>query len=118
MKNQRKNRIFACLLMLVLVVCFMSVPALAAGETNGGDVAGAIDGIWSNASGQMKTICNNVVFPALSWVCGIMFVVAAVMSVINYKKHHTLDVGWPIALLIALIISVTAKSWVWTLIGT
>ena len=122
MKNQKIYRLLYCSLLLVLAVSLLTLPALAAGvdATAGdtaGDIAGAVEGIWENVSGQLKSICNNVVFPALSWVCGIGFIFALVVSIVNYKKHHTVEVGWSIALLIGLIVSLTAPAWIWTLIG-
>lgn len=118
MKRQKKIRLFNCFLLMVLLICFLTLPALAEdGGTAAGDVSGAIEGIWQNVSGQMKTICNNVVFPALAVVCGIGFVISLVICIFNYKKHHSVEVGWPIALLIGLIVALTAPSWVWVLVG-
>lgn len=118
MKNQKTRRLLYCALLLVLTVSLLTLPAYAAGgAASAGDIAGAVNGIWQNAYGQIKSICNDVVFPALSLVCGIGFVIALVVSIYNYKKHHTVEVGWPIALLLGLIVSLTAPTWVWTLIG-
>ena len=50
----------AVLTVLVLVVtCMMATTAFAAGT---GDVAGAVEGTWATASGQIKSVVNNVVF--------------------------------------------------------
>ena len=114
MKNQKTRRLFHCALLLVLTVSLLALPTYAA-ET--GDIAGAVSSIWTNVSGQIKNICNTVVFPALSWVCGIGFVIAVVVAIFNYNKHHSVEVGWPIFLLIGLIVSLAASSWVWDLIG-
>lgn len=113
MKTQRNHRLFVFALLLMLAASTLTLPAFAVA----GDVSGTVSTIWKNASGQMKTICNNVVFPALSWVCGIAFVISVITAIFNFKKHHTVEVGWPIALLLGLIVAVSAKSWVWTLIG-
>jgi len=41
---------------------FFCTTAFAAGT---GDLAGAIGGTWRDASGQIKTVVNKVVFPAI-----------------------------------------------------
>ena len=67
-----KYKKFFCMFLIVLLaVCLLSTTALAAGT---GDVAGAIEGTWNDASDQIKTvvikemkvlICTE--FPAHSW---------------------------------------------------
>lgn len=49
-------------LILLLAVCLLSTTAFAAGT---GDVAGAIEGTWNDASDQIKTVVNNVVSRSL-----------------------------------------------------
>ena len=60
MKNKK---LLAMLCVTLLLVCCMATPAFAAG-----DVAGAIEGTWNDASGQIKTVVNNVVFPAIDLI--------------------------------------------------
>ena len=36
-----------------------------------GDVAGAIEGTWTTAAGQIKTVVNKVVFPAIDMILAI-----------------------------------------------
>lgn len=118
MKNQKTRRLFHFCLLLMLVVTMLAMPVHAAEEdSSAGDIAGVITGIWADASGQAKTICNVVVFPALSLVCGVGFAIAVIISVVNFKKNHTVEVGWPIALLVGLLASLTAHTWVWALVG-
>ncbi|MEG1577795.1 MAG: DUF3852 family protein, partial [Oscillospiraceae bacterium] len=59
-----KKLLVAFCLILLVVTC-MATPALAAGT---GDVAGAIEGTWHDASDQIKTVVNNVVFPAIDLI--------------------------------------------------
>ena len=66
----------AALCLTVLLCCLLCVPVWATGT---GDVASAVENTWKTASGQIKTVVNNVVFPAidlilryfslLSWEC-------------------------------------------------
>lgn len=116
MKTQNTRRLFRCALLLVLTVALLTLPAYAT-NADSGNIAGVVNDIWADASGQIKTICNDVVFPALSWVCGVGFVISVIVAIFNYKKHHTVEVGWPIALLLGLLICLTAPTWVWTLVG-
>ena len=64
----RKKRILILTALVLLLCCAFSTTAFAAGT---GDVAGAVESTWQTASGQIKTVVNNVVFPAidLSWQC-------------------------------------------------
>lgn len=117
MKNQKIRRLFHCCLLLMLITTILTTPAYAEEDSTAGDIAGVVSGIWNNASGQVKTICNDVVFPALSITCAIGFTIAVIVSLVNYKKHHTIEVGWAIALLIGLLASLTANTWVWALAG-
>ena len=67
-----KRTIYAALLSAVLLA-LLCVPAFAAAGS--GDVSGAIESTWTAASGQLKTIVNNVVFPALDMILAIFFFV-------------------------------------------
>ena len=122
MKNQKIRHLSCYFLLLMLLVTMLAMPAYAADSTTpttspAGDIAGVVTDIWTNASGQIKTICNKAVFPALSVTCAIGFAIAVIVSVVNFKKHHTVEVGWAIALLIGLLASLTAPTWVWALAG-
>ena len=59
MKRKRIFQMFLVVLALALCLC---VPAFAAG----GDVAGAVEQTWTDASSQIKTVVDNVV----SWLTG------------------------------------------------
>jgi hypothetical protein len=66
MKSKKKLIVALCL--VVLIVTCMATPALAAG-----DVAGAIEGTWDDASDQIKQVVNNVVFPAIDLILAVFF---------------------------------------------
>lgn len=40
-----------------------------------GDVATAIEGTWTAAQGQVKTVVNNVVFPVIDMILAVLFFV-------------------------------------------
>ena len=56
------KRIMLMLSITALLCCLLSVAAFAAGS---GDVAGAVESTWTAASGQIKSVVNKVVFPAI-----------------------------------------------------
>lgn len=57
-----------CIVLIVSQVFCMT--AFASGK---GDVAGAIEGTWKDASKQIKTVVNNVVFPAIDLILAVFF---------------------------------------------
>ena len=67
----RKKSIRILLLALVVAALCM-VPAFA---SSAGNVADAVEQTWTDAAGQIKTVVDTVVFPALTMVLGIAFFV-------------------------------------------
>ena len=65
---KKHKKILAICILTVLMVGLLSTSALAAG-----DVAGAVNEAWTGASGQIKTVVNSVVFPALDMILAIAF---------------------------------------------
>lgn len=66
-----KTKKMLCAVVMVMMLAIMfTVPAFAAGT---GDVAGAIEGTWTDASAQIKTVVNNVVFPVIDLVLAVFF---------------------------------------------
>ena len=80
MKMKRAAASVLTALALGILCC---VPAFAAG----GDVAGAVEQTWTDASSQIKTVVDNVVFPALSMVLAIAFFAKLAMAYFDYRKH-------------------------------
>lgn len=64
----KNKKIVFCIVIAVLVCLAFSTTAFAAG-----DVAGAIEGTWNDASGQIKTVVNKVVFPAIDLILAVFF---------------------------------------------
>ena len=72
-------------LLLVLAVATLCViPAFA---SSAGNVADAVEQTWTDAAGQIKTVVNTVVFPALTMVLGIAFFVKVALCFFDYRKH-------------------------------
>ena len=102
---------------LVAALLFTNLFVLPAFASNTGNVAGAIEGSWQAASSQIKTVVNNVVFPAIDLVLAVLFFVKVGTSYMDYRKHGQLE--WaPAAILFAgLVFTLTAPLYVWQIVG-
>ena len=89
------------------------VPAFAAD----GDVAGAVEQTWTDASEQIKTVVDNVVFPALSMVLAIAFFAKLAMAYFDYRKHGQFEWTGPAILFVCLIFVLLAPNYIWGIIG-
>ena len=109
MKNKK---LLTMLCVTLLLVCYMATPAIAAG-----DVAGAIEGTWNDASGQIKTVVNNVVFPAIDLILAVFFFAKLGMAYFDYRKHGQFEWSGPAILFACLVFTLTAPLYVWTILG-
>ena len=73
----------------LLLAAFLCVPAMAAS----GDVAGAVEQTWQDAATQIKTVVDNVVFPALTMVLAVAFFVKVGLSYFEYGYYVMVDHG-------------------------
>ena len=89
------------------------VPAMAAG----GDVAGAVEQTWTDASSQIKTVVDAVVFPALSMVLAIAFFVKLALCYFDYRKHGQFEWTGPAILFVCLIFVLLAPNYIWGIVG-
>lgn len=110
MKSKKKLIVALCL--VVLTVTCMATSALAAG-----DVAGAIEGTWIDASGQIKQVVNNVVFPAIDLILAVFFFAKLGMAYFDYRKHGQFEWSGPAILFACLVFTLTAPLYVWTILG-
>ena len=94
----------------------LAVAAMATG-TPTGDVSGVIEQTWQSAAQQIKTVVNNVVFPALDMILAVLLFVKIASAYMDYRKHGQME--WaPIAILFAgLIFSLTAPQFIWSILG-
>ena len=65
MKRKNLLRIFAAVMVAAALCCTTAFAA--------GDVASAVESTWTDAAAQIKTVVDNVVFPALDMVLAIAF---------------------------------------------
>ena len=99
------------ILLLLILIC--AVPAFAAD----GDVAGAVEQTWEDAAGQIKTVVDNVVFPALSMIVGVAFFVKLTLTYFEYRKHGQFEWTGPAILFVCLIFVLLAPNYIWSIVG-
>lgn len=101
------------MVMLLLLILICAVPAFAAD----GDVAGAVEQTWEDAAGQIKTVVDNVVFPALSMIVGVAFFVKLTLTYFEYRKHGQFEWTGPAILFVCLIFVILAPNYIWGIVG-
>lgn len=102
-------------MLVMMLVVSMAIPAFATG-TGTGNVSGAIQGTWNAAQGQVKDIVNNVVFPVIDMILAILFFVKIATAYMDYRKHGQFEFTAPAILFACLLFSLTAPSYIWTIL--
>ena len=82
-----------------------------------GNVAGVVEQTWKAAAGQIKTVVNNVVFPALDMILAIAFFGKLGMAYFDYRKHGQFEWAGPAILFACLVFVLLAPTYIWTIIG-
>ncbi len=98
---------------LVLFLILINVQNVMASS----NVSSAIEDTWDDASGQIKTVVDNVVFPAIALVLAVMFFVKLATSYFDYRKNGQFEFMAPAILFVGLIFALTAKLYVWGILG-
>ena len=68
----KKKRIIKTAVLLLVMTVFMAAFSVTA-FADGGNVSQAIEGTWNSASGQIKDVVNNVVFPIIDVILAVFF---------------------------------------------
>ena len=97
--NKRLLRMLTVTCTVMLLVCFLAVPAYA----TGGNVSGAITDTWTAAQGQIKDIVNNVVFPVIDMVLAVLLFVKIATAYMDYRKHGQFEFAAPAILFACLL---------------
>ncbi len=111
MKNNIK-KILLCIAVVTVILSVFTVTAFAAG-----DVAGAIEGTWTAAQGQIKDVVNNVVFPAVDLILAVLFFVKLGTAYFDYRKHGQFEFTAPAILFACLLFTLTAPLYIWTILS-
>lgn len=110
----RKKKWMAMLAVSMLLAMMFATTAFAAGT---GDVAGAIEGTWTTASAQIKTVVNKVVFPAIDLILAVLFFVKVGTAYMDYRKHGQIEWTPPVILFACLVFMLTAPLYIWGIVG-
>ena len=104
----KMKRILLLACAAIMTACVFSVPAYAAS----GDVAGAIEGTWTTASQQIKTVVDNVVFPAIDFILAVVFFAKLGTAYFDYRKHGQFEWAAPAILFACLVFLVGVEHFV------
>ena len=114
----KKNRLRDLLFAMVIASALCTTAFASGGGGSGtGDVASVIESTWTAAAGQIKTVVNNVVFPALDLVLTVAFFGKVCMSYFDYRKHGQFEWAGPAILFACLVLALTAPLYIWTIVG-
>lgn len=112
MGKRKKILIILCVSLVLVNIFFIS--AYAAGS---GDVAGAIESTWHDASVQIKTVVNKVVFPAIDLILAVFFFAKLGTAYFDYRKHGQFEWAAPAILFVCLVFTLTAPIYIWSILG-
>lgn len=110
----KTKRILHVLCVMLLVIGLFGTTVYAAGS---GDVAGAIEGTWKDASGQIKTVVNKVVFPAIDLILAVFFFAKLATTYFDYRKHGQFEWAAPAILFACLVFALTCPLYIWQILG-
>ena len=96
---------------ILLMLGISAVTVFAAG-----DVSSAIESTWTAAQTQIKSVVNNVVFPAVDMILAILFFVKMALAYMDYRKHGQFEFVVPAILFDCLVFSLTAPLYIWTIL--
>lgn len=111
--HKYKKRLLAAAFALALCLSLQAT----AFATGGGDVAGAVQSTWTAASGQIKTVVNTVVFPAVDMILAVFFFIKLGMSYFEYQRSGHFEWTGPAMLFVCLVFTLTAPTYIWGIIG-
>ena len=116
------KKAFHILTLVLLVAFLLCAPAFASSGGGGGggstgNVAGVVEETWKSAAAQIKTVVDSVVFPALDMVLAIAFFCKLAMAFFDYRKHGQFEWAGPIIHFACLVLTLTAPTYIWKIIG-
>lgn len=109
----KMKRMMLLVCVMALTVGMFCVPAYA----EKGNVANAIEQTWKTASVQIKTVVNNVVFPAIDLILAVFFFAKLGTAYFDYRKHGQFEWAAPAILFACLVFTLTAPLYVWQILG-
>ena len=118
----KREHVLRTLLALRLTAVLACVPAFAVqkGQTQVqslSDVAGVVEQTWDDASQQIRTVVDSVVFPALSMILAVAFFGKVALCYFEYRRGGHFEWTGPVILFVCLVFVLLAPNYVWTIIG-
>ena len=114
MRKFNYKRLIVMLVVVLAMTCLMATTAFAAGT---GDVAGADESTRSTASTQIKSVVDNVVFPAIDLILAVFFFAKLGTAYFEYRKSGQFEWAAPAILFACLVFTLTAPMYLWSIIG-
>ena len=114
MRKFNYKRLIVMLVVVLAMTCLMATTAFAAGT---GDVAGAVESTRSTASTQIKSVVDNVVFPAIDLILAVFFFAKLGTAYFEYRKSGQFEWAAPAILFACLVFTLTAPIYLWSIIG-
>ena len=111
---RKSKRILAALYLAFILTAMFCMTTNAAPT---GDVAGAIENTWKDASSQIKQVVNKVVFPAIDLILAVFFFAKLGTAYFDYRKHGQFEWAAPAILFICLVFMLTAPIYIWQILG-
>ena len=108
-----KKKILHTILLTLVLSSVFCIPAFAANS----DVAGVVEQTWTAAAQQIKTVVNNVVFPALDMILVIAFFVKLGSAYFDYRQRGQFEWTGPAILFACLVFTLIAPQYIWGIIG-
>ena len=110
------NKYLRPVILALLLCALCCLPAFASGSSGSG-VAEVVEKTWKDAAGQIKTVVNNVVFPALDMILAIAFFGKLAMAYFDYRQRNQFEWSGPVILFACLVFTLTAPLYIWTIVG-
>lgn len=100
-----------------LCICLILLSPLLIQQVHAeGDISGVIQSTWDSAKGQIQTVTNNVIFPALDIILVICLFVKAGSAYFDYRKHGMIEWTAPVILFCCLLFTLTAPQFIWSIV--
>lgn len=106
------KKIMSTIFSVTLIVSLLTISAYASG-----DVASAVQNTWSTASEQIRSVVDNVVFPAIDLILAVFFFAKLGMSYFEYRRQGQFDWIAPTILFACLVFTLTAPNYIWGIVG-
>lgn len=114
MIKSRRTKLIKWLTGVSVILLMLGISAVTVFAA--GDVSSAIESTWTAAQTQIKSVVNNVVFPAVDMILAILFFVKMALAYMDYRKHGQFEFVAPAILFGCLVFSLTAPLYIWTVL--